>query len=165
MSAAEHTRESILTLLAKDGPLTAGEIYEKIDTIDTRQFLYAQINYLKKEGKIRSELGKVIAEQGKGEPTRYSFAKPLKELVEDEAVKNGMWHLSVPAEPEPPQSEPEGYSMESASTHRFTWDHPNHEHGMSLVIKGDTAYLSARRIFTVTPALLREMADLIEENT
>jgi hypothetical protein len=47
-----HIRESILLLLAQNGPLTAAEIYEKIDTVETKQFLYAQINYLKKEGKI-----------------------------------------------------------------------------------------------------------------
>lgn len=148
MSAAEHIRESILLLLAQNGSLTAAEIYEKIDTIETRQFLYAQINYLKKDGKISGELG------GSDAPVRYKLAKSLKEIAEDEAVKNGMWHLSVPNETP--------YTMSRSSSHRFTWVQQNNPHSLSLVIKDDGAYLSARRSFPVTPELLREMADAIE---
>ena len=149
MSTADHIRESILLLLAQNGSLTATEIYEKIDTIETRQFLYAQINYLKKEGKITGELG------GSDAPVRYKLTKPLKEIAEDEAVKNGMRHLSVPNETP--------YTVSHSSSHRFTWVRQNNPHSMSLVIKDDGVYLSARRSFPVTPGLLREMADTIED--
>ena len=147
MSAAEHIRESILLLLAQNGSLTAAEIYEKIDTIETRQFLYAQINYLKKEGKILSSAKEA------GQPA-YSLAKSLKEIAEDEAVKNETRHLSVPNETP--------YTMSHSSSHRFTWLRQNNPHSLSLVIKDDGVYLSARRSFPVTPELLREMADAIE---
>jgi hypothetical protein len=65
-----------------------------------------------------------------------------------------MWHLSVPVETP--------YVMSHSSLHRFTWMRQNNPHNLSLVIKGDGAYLSARRSFPVTPELLREMADAIE---
>ena len=151
MSTADHIRESILLLLAQNGSLTATEIYEKIDTIETRQFLYAQINYLKKEGKITGELG------GSDAPVRYKLTKPLKEIAEDEAVKNGMRHLSVPDETP--------YTMSHSSSHRFTWMRQNNPHGLSIVIKDDGVYLSARRSFPVTPSLLRDMAEMIEANS
>ena len=151
MSTADHIRESILLLLAQNGSLTATEIYEKIDTIETRQFLYAQINYLKKEGKITGELG------GSDAPVRYKLTKPLKEIAEDEAVKNGMRHLSVPDETP--------YTVSHSSSHRFTWMRQNNPHGLSIVIKDDGVYLSARRSFPVTPSLLRDMAEMIEANS
>ena len=146
MSAADHIRESILLLLAQNEALTAAEIYEKIDIAETKQFLYAQINYLKKDGKI----------EGSGTPVQYKLAKPLKKIVEDEAVKNGMRNLSVPDD--------EPYAMSHASSHRFTWVRQNNPHGLSLVIKDDGVYLIARRSFPVTPSLLREMAEIIEAN-
>ena len=147
MSAADHIREEILLLLAQNGSLTAAEIYEKIDIAETKQFLYAQINYLKKDGKI----------EGSGTPVQYKLAKPLKKIVEDEAVKNGMWHLSVPNETP--------YTVSHSSSHRFTWMRQNNPHGLSIVIKDDGVYLSARRSFPVTPSLLRDMAEMIEANS
>ena len=144
LNGVERVRESILLLLAQSGSLTAAEIYEKIDTVETRQLLYAQINFLKKEGKI----------DGSGAPVQYTLVKPLKEIAEDEAVKNGMRHLSVPDETP--------YTMSHSSSHRFTWVRQNNPHSLSLVVKDDGVYLSARRSFPVTPSLLREMADAIE---
>ena len=150
MSAADHIREEILLLLAQNGSLTAAEIYEKIDIAETKQFLYAQINYLKKEGKI------LPSAKEAGQPA-YSLAKSLKEITEDEAVKNGMWHLSVPNETP--------YTVSHSSSHRFTWMRQNNPHGLSIVIKDDGVYLSARRSFPVTPSLLRDMAEMIEANS
>ena len=142
MSAADHIREEILLLLAQNGSLTAAEIYEKIDIAETKQFLYAQINYLKKEGKI------LPSAKEAGQPA-YSLAKPLKEIAEDEAIKNGI----TP------------YTVSHSSSHRFTWMRQNNPHGLSIVIKDDGVYLSARRSFPVTPSLLRDMAEMIEANS
>ena len=159
-SAADHIRESILLLLAQNGSLTATEIYEKIDTIETRQFLYAQINYLKKEGKITGELG------GSDAPVRYKLTKPLKEIAEDEAVKNGMRHLSVQenaAEGLTDESAlPTEFVVEISTAHRFVWEILDKKHSFTLALKNGMWHLTARRSIPVTPAMLRDMANRIE---
>jgi hypothetical protein len=164
MSAAEHIRESILLLLAQNGSLTAAEIYGKIDTIETRQFLYAQINYLKKEGKILAEQGKTVADKGVGEPTHYKLAKPLKEIVADEAVKNGMWHLSVPDTQTEESIVPNEFVVDVRTVHRLVWEILDRKHTVSLELKNGMWHLTARRSSPVTPEMLRDMANMIESS-
>ena len=147
--SAEDIREEILLILAKAPDLTAAEIYDACTLADTQQAVYAQINYLKRNGQIAvSDKDRV--------PYGYRLAKPLKELVETPA----------PQTPEKRETEesvvPDQFIVEVRTTHRFVWDALNRKHTISLVLKNGMWHLTARRSSPVTPEMLRDMANTIE---
>ncbi len=141
---AEQIREAILLCLAQaEDALTPAEIYDRVDYVESKQMLYAQINYLKREGEIYSETGEHA-------PPSYRLAEVI-DVLPDDAINDMV--------------EVDEYSLQVNQSSRFVWFHPSTAYDLAVTIKDGQAKLSARRVFPVTPALLRQMANLIEVNT
>lgn len=165
--SAEDIRKEILLILAKTPDLTAAEIYDACKLADTQQAVYAQINYLKRNGQIAF----IVSDNG-NLPYVYRLAKPLKELIEPPAQKP----VQAPVSKAQENLQADGVHAQTVSaasptvtavstTYQMVWGDNGVRHRLHLSLKHRTWYLSARRVVPITPELLRQMADLIEENT
>ncbi|MCK7579830.1 MAG: hypothetical protein MZV65_31830 [Chromatiales bacterium] len=147
-STAEHLRESILAVLASsETPLSSAQIYDRVESAESKQLLYAQINYLKKTGCIASGMSE------DGTAMHSLTALPPAVLAQD-------------AEIEADHSQPVSPTLElpDADLHRIVWSQPhgNATRFLTLTVNDDQPRLNTSGAFAVDPALLRQMADLID---
>ena len=125
-ATADHLRESILDVLAQsDAPMTSAEIYEQIDSAESKQLLYAQINYLRKAGQIHSETTST------GAMLHTLIIAPADEPEPDPELERE----AAPATEIATEISQTSFSLADADLHRVVWSQP---HG------------TARRFLTIT---------------
>ena len=159
---AEHLRECILHVLAAAKiPLTSAEIYDQVDSAESRQAVAAQINYLKKSGEIDSW-------QTDAGVMRHALVTHQWTPASDPAlgasstVETSDYQPESDADREQPSPSP--LDLPDADLHRIVWSQPNGNatRFLTLTVNDDQPRLNTSGAFAVDPALLRQMADLLE---
>ena len=143
---AEHLRTSILDVLASaETPLSSAEIYERVDCAESKQSVAAQINYLKKAGKVASGMNS-------DGTSLHMLAVPVSEPL-PVADQGAEIDAATPT-----------FDLPDADLHRIVWSRPhgNAPRFLTLTIDADQPRLHTNGAFAIDPALLRQMADLIE---
>ncbi|MCK7581058.1 MAG: hypothetical protein MZV65_39635 [Chromatiales bacterium] len=160
MSAtAEHLRDAILAALAKsETSMSSAEIYECIDIAESRQAVAAQINHLKKAGKIDSW-------QTDAGVMRHMLAVPASAMPASDPAPGASSAIETSDhQTEVDQPSPSPLDLPDVDLHRIVWSQPhgNATRFLTLTIADDQPRLNTSGAFAVDPALLRQMADLID---
>ena len=160
---AEHLRECILHVLAAaKAPLTSAEIYDQIDSAESRQAVAAQINYLKKAGKVASGMNS----DGTSLHMLADLPSVLSKSVQKRLDVQLADTLEAEAEIKAEQSAAATPTLDlpDADLHRIVWSQPsgNTTRFLTLTITDDQPRLNTSGAFAIDPAMLRQIADLID---
>jgi len=180
LTTIDRLRESILDVLAQsEAPMTSAEIYDRIDSAESKQMLYAQINYLGKAGRIHSVTsGSGSLLHALAEPVVLSAS--VKKLMDPqlvEAIESGATFTDIlPIEhPYEPELEPEtaeiatdttapAISHADADLHRIVWSQRRKDatNYLTITLDDNQPRMTISGSFAVDPALLRQIAGFIE---
>lgn len=134
---ADQLCEEILSVLAKaTAPLKASEIYERAAYAENKQLLFSQVNRLKKEGKI-------VGEMSSDGTNKYSLAPAATPAAAEKAIEK---------------------TAVKTAPNRLVWTQPHGEatRYLTLMIDENQPRIVASAAFKITPAMLRDIADMIE---
>lgn len=155
-TTAEHLRDAILAALAQsETPLTTAEIFARVDSAESKQAVAAQINHLKKAGKIDSW-------QTDAGVMRHTLAVPTHVMPASDPTTGANSTAETDTDSDQPSSSP--FDLPDADLHRIVWSQPhgNATRFLTLTIADDQPRLNTSGAFAIDPAMLRQMADLIE---